>query len=156
MNKKDREVTDFEEITEIINSCDTLRLGINNGEYPYVVPLSFGFEAVDDQIVFYTHSAKKGLKLELIKKNPKVCVEIDGMNGYVETARGVTTDYRSFIGFGTAEIADYADTVKGLDLLLKHCNIAGYSAGECAKLGITTVLKITVDKYTAKRFKGNG
>ena len=36
MNRKDREVTDLKEITEIINSCDTLRLGINNGEYPYV------------------------------------------------------------------------------------------------------------------------
>ena len=154
MNRKDREVTNLKEITEIINSCDTLRLGINNGEYPYVVPLSYGFETVGDKFVFYTHSAMKGLKLDLIKANPKVCVEIDGMNGYVETARGVTTNYRSFIGFGTAEIADYNDTVKGLDLLLQHCNITGYSAEECAKLGITTVLKITVDNYAAKRFKG--
>lgn len=155
MNRKDREVTSFEEIIEIIHSCDTLRLGINNGEYPYVVPLSYGFEAVDDKFVFYTHSAMKGLKLDLIKTNPKVCVEIDGMNGYVETKTGgVTTNYRSFIGFGTAEIADYEDTVKGLELLLEHCNITGYSAEECAELGITTVLKITVDNYTAKRFKG--
>lgn len=154
MNRKDREVTDFNEITDMIASCDTLRLGIHNGEYPYVVPLSYGFEAVDDKFIFYTHSAMKGLKLDLIKKNPKVCVEIDGMNGYAETARGVTTNYRSFIGFGTAEIADYDDTVKGLDLLLQHCNVTGYSAEECAKLGITTVLKITVDTYTAKRFKG--
>lgn len=154
MNRKDREVTDLQEIIEIINSCDTLRLGIHNGEYPYVLPLSFGFEAVDDKFIFYTHSAMKGLKLDLIKANPQVCVEIDGMNGYAETARGVTTNFRSFIGFGTAEIADYDDTVKGLDLLLRHCNITGYSAEECAKLGITTVLKITVDNYTAKRFKG--
>lgn len=154
MNRKDREVTDLQEIIEIINSCDTLRLGIHNGEYPYVLPLSFGFEAVDDKFIFYTHSAMKGLKLDLIKANPKVCVEIDSMNGYAETARGVTTNFRSFIGFGTAEIADYDDTVKGLDLLLRHCNITGYSAEECAKLGITTVLKITVDNYTAKRFKG--
>ncbi len=155
MNRKDREVTDFEEITEIINSCDTLRLGINNGN----ILMLCRCPSVLKQLIiklFFIRILQKGLKLELIKKNPKVCVEIDGMNGYVETARGVTTDYRSFIGFGTAEIADYADTVKGLDLLLKHCNIAGYSAEECAKLGITTVLKITVDKYTAKRFKGNG
>lgn len=154
MNRKDREVTDFEEIKDIINSCDTLRLGIHNGDYPYVVPLSFGFEAVEDKLIFYTHSAMKGLKLDLIKANPKVCVEIDSMNGYAETARGVTTNYRSFIGFGTAEIADYEDTVKGLELLLEHCKITGYSAEECAKLGITTVLKITVENYTAKRFKG--
>ncbi len=154
MNRKDREVTDFNEIISIIDSCDTLRLGINNGEYPYVVPFSFGYEVQDNQIIFYTHCAKRGLKLDLIAENPKVCVETDAMNGYVETARGVTTDYRSFIGFGTAEIADYDDTVKGLDLLMKHCNVEGYSAEECAKLGITTVIKITVDRYTAKRFKG--
>lgn len=154
MNRKDREVTDFNEIVNIIDSCDTLRLGLHNGEYPYVVPLSYGYEAKNSKLVFYTHSAKKGLKLDLIENNPKVCVEIDGMNGYVETERGVTTNYRSFIGFGTAEIADYNDTVKGLDLLLQHCKIKGFSAEECAKLGVTTVLKITVDKYTAKRFKG--
>ncbi|MDE6505744.1 MAG: pyridoxamine 5'-phosphate oxidase family protein, partial [Eubacterium sp.] len=132
MNRKDREVTDFNEIISIIDSCDTLRLGINNGEYPYVVPLSFGYEVQDNKIIFYTHCAKRGLKLDLIAENPMVCVETDAMNGYVETARGVTTNYRSFIGFGTAEIADYDDTVKGLDLLLKHCNVEGYSAEEWA------------------------
>lgn len=153
MIRKDREITDFEEIKDIINSCNTIRIGINNGDFPYVVPLSFGFEAVDNQFIFYTHSAKKGLKLDLIKANPRVCVETDEMDGYVETARGVTTNYRSFIGFGTAEFADYKDTVKGLDLLLQHCNITGYSAEECAKLGITTVLKITVNQYSAKRYK---
>ena len=154
MNRKDREVTDFNEIISIIDSCDTVRLGINNGEYPYVVPLSFGYEVQDNKIIFYVHCAKKGLKLDLIGENSKVCVEADVMNGYVETKTGgITTDYRSFIGFGTAEIADYDDTVKGVDLLLKHCNVEGYSAEECAKLGITTVIKIAVDRYTAKRFK---
>ena len=154
MNRKDREVTDFDEILSLINSCDTIRLGIYNGEFPYVVPLSFGFEAEDNKIVFYAHCAIKGLKLDLIGENPKVCVETDAMNGYAETERGVTTDYRSFIGFGTAEIADDADTVKGLDLLMQHCGIVGYSAEECAKLGITAVIKITVEEYTAKRYKG--
>ena len=154
MNRKDREVTDFEEIVKLISSCDTIRLGMHNGAYPYVVPLSFGFEADNGNIVFYAHCAKKGLKLDLIRKNPKVCIETDAMNGYAETERAVTTDYRSFIGFGTAEIADYDDTVKGLDLLLQHCGITGYSAEECAKLGITTVIKITVDTYTAKRYSG--
>lgn len=153
MNRKDREVADFEEIIRLISSCDTIRLGINNGEYPYVVPLSFGFEAKDNKIVFYAHCAQKGLKLDLIRNNPKVCVETDAMNGYAQTKNGVTTDYRSFIGFGTAEIADYDDTVKGLELLMKHCKVTGYSAEECAKLGITAVIKITVHNYTAKRFK---
>lgn len=154
MNRKDREVTDFCEILSIINSCSTIRIGIDNGEYPYIVPLSFGFEAEDNKIIFYAHCAKKGLKLDLIKKNPRVCVETDTMNGYVNTAQGVTTDYRSFIGFGIAETADYDDTVKGLNLLMKHCEITDCSAEECAKLGITAVIKITVDQYTAKRFKG--
>ena len=36
MRRKDREVTDFSKITEIISSCDCCRLGFVDGEFPEV------------------------------------------------------------------------------------------------------------------------
>ena len=45
------EVTNLEGLFEIFKVCDTLHLAINNGQYPYVVPLSYGVECVDDHIV---------------------------------------------------------------------------------------------------------
>ena len=46
MRRGDREITDFAEILEVLKKADTIRLGLNGAPYPYVVPLSFGFEAL--------------------------------------------------------------------------------------------------------------
>lgn len=42
MRRKDREITDFDEMIKIIEKCDTCRLALNDEEYPYIVPLNFG------------------------------------------------------------------------------------------------------------------
>ena len=44
MLRKKREVTAPDEITDIIRRSTTLRVGFYGEEYPYVVPVSFGFE----------------------------------------------------------------------------------------------------------------
>lgn len=42
MRRSDREVTDFNEIVEIINKCDCIRLGFSSEPVPYILPLNFG------------------------------------------------------------------------------------------------------------------
>ena len=42
MRRKDRKVTEPEKIREIIAAWDVLRLGLADGEYPYIVPVNFG------------------------------------------------------------------------------------------------------------------
>lgn len=44
MRRKDREVTELEAVMEIIRQCDVLRLGLADGDYPYIVPMNFGWE----------------------------------------------------------------------------------------------------------------
>ena len=44
MRRKDREITDFDEIMNIINKCDTCRLALFDKEFPYIVPLNFGVD----------------------------------------------------------------------------------------------------------------
>ena len=44
MRRQDRRVTDIEEIKSILNSTRIIHLGMMDGDYPYVVPLHFGFE----------------------------------------------------------------------------------------------------------------
>ena len=68
MRRKDREVTDREEIAAMIAGMDTIRIAMNAGDGPYIVPLSFGIEEVDDGFVFYMHSAISGRKIELSAK----------------------------------------------------------------------------------------
>lgn len=43
MRRKDREVTDFDTIVGIIDECDILRLGLADGDYPYIVPVNFAY-----------------------------------------------------------------------------------------------------------------
>jgi len=67
MRRKDREVTDFQEIIEIMKKCDVCRLAFNDQGFPYVIPLNFGLDVVGDQVFLYFHSALKGKKLDLIR-----------------------------------------------------------------------------------------
>lgn len=151
MRRTDREITDINEIVDVLSRCDTVRLGLMGEDYPYIVSLSFGYEVIDGVIYIYFHGAKEGLKQELIANNNRVCVEADIFYGYRGTGFGITTTYESVIGFGTIRLADLDESIRGLDLLMEHCNAGGYSSAECMKLGTTAVYKITIDKITGKR-----
>ena len=48
MRRQDRMVTNIDEIKGILSSTRIIHLGMMDGDYPYVVPLHFGFEIVDE------------------------------------------------------------------------------------------------------------
>lgn len=150
MRRTENEIKNLADITDVLNRCDTVRIGLHGNEFPYVVPLSFGHELAGDKVVVYVHGAKEGFKHDLIAQNNKVCVEADIFYRYTKRGPGTTTEYESIIGFGTAEIAGHDDSVKGLDLLMKHCKVEG-NAEQCVALGITTVYKITLDSIIGKK-----
>ena len=77
MRRIDREVTDLTEILKIIDAAKILHLGMMEQEYPYVVPMHFGYEYAGNQLVFYLHCAKEGHKLDVMQENPHVCVELE-------------------------------------------------------------------------------
>lgn len=151
MRRNDREITDLDEIIDVLRRADTIRLGLHDEPYPYVVPLSFGFEASDGKITLYFHGAAAGLKHDLIAQNPHVCVESDILHRYAEVPpSNVTAEYESFIGFGKAERVAGDEAVKGLDFLLTHCGYDGFEYNADA-LDITAVYRITLDSFTGKR-----
>ncbi|HIR98928.1 MAG TPA: pyridoxamine 5'-phosphate oxidase family protein [Candidatus Coproplasma avistercoris] len=151
MRKSDREITAHAEVLKLLDGCDTIRVAMHDEPYPYVVPLSFGWEQTADGLFIYFHCAKEGKKLDLIARDGRVCVEADTLHGYTDTGHSVTADYESAIAFGRAERVFGSELEHGLELLLKHCKVDGYSAHECAALNITAVVKISVESITAKR-----
>ena len=60
MRRKDREITEWNELLEVVQLCDVCRLAINDGEYPYILPLNFGYDAENGKITLYFHSARDG------------------------------------------------------------------------------------------------
>ena len=153
MRRKDREVTDIQPILHIIEKAKILRLGLFDGEYPYVVPLHYGYEYAENRLVFYMHSDKEGHKLELIADNPRVCVELDGeaeliSGGEVPCMYG--SSFASVMGRGTAEIvSDENEKIKGLSLLMKHQTSRDFAiTGEMA--ATVAVIRVTLNEFTAK------
>lgn len=153
MRRSDREITHFDEIIDVLDACQTIRLGLHDEKYPYVVPLSFGWEVTGGRLYIYFHCAKEGKKADLIAENNAVCFECDILNRYVKTEKSVTADYLSVIGFGYAERVTGDDAEHGIKLLLSHCGEEG-SAKDCVLSDLVAVYKITVEEITGKkRFK---
>ena len=50
MRRKDREITDFDEMMKIIAKCDTCRLALFDDEFPYIIPLNFGTN-IEEKII---------------------------------------------------------------------------------------------------------
>ncbi len=123
MRRKDREITDRTEMLEILARCDTIRLAMHDEPYPYVVPLSFGFEAEGDALRIYCHCAKEGKKIDLLQKNPCVSFECDcGQRLYYdEEKQSCTTEYASLIGQGTVRFTgSEEEKLHGLRVLMRH------------------------------------
>ena len=151
MRKDQREVKDFDKIVGIINDCQTMRLGLNGGDYPYIVPLTFGYKAENGAITAYFHCATEGRKIDLIMTDSRACVVWDALHGYVETGHSVTADYESVIAFGKVEKCEGEEKVEGIRRILQHTGYAQYSAEQCAALPIVDVYKIECRSFTGKK-----
>lgn len=151
MRKSQREVKNFDDIINILNKCQTIRLGLFGGEYPYIVPLSFGLEVKNDKLFIYFHCAKEGKKVDLLSINDKACIEADILNGYKRTENGITADYESVIAYGNVEEVFDEEAVHGIKLLLEHCGVSGYSPEQCVMTKIVAVYKMSVDEITGKK-----
>ena len=152
MRRKDRQVTDRDEILGILERCGTIRIAFRGDEQPYAVPVSFGMEAADGRTVLYFHCARQGLKVDLARKHPRVCVEGDIFHGIEKTAHGITARYESVIGFGQCSFAEDPDEIlHGMDVLTRHYGYPGYPLDRCAGLEHLLVGKIVLDEITGKK-----
>jgi len=153
LRRTDREVTDINEILKIVDKAKILHLGLFDTEYPYVVPMHYGYENRDGNIIFYMHSAKEGHKLDLIRRNQNVCVELECdielvPGGDIPCKYGST--FSSVIGRGYAEILkDEREKIHGLKLLMM--NQTGREFEFDGSMADTVeVIRVTVHSFTAK------
>lgn len=152
MRREEFEVTDFREQLDILARCQVIRLGMYGGDYPYVIPLFFGIEEVEGHGLLYFHSAKEGLKRDLMAFNNRVCVEAEIFHGYVGQGHDMSADYESVLGFGTLAAVEGDMAIHGLKLLMEHCSgDKDYPAEDCPALPHTQVYQVSLDFLTAKR-----
>ena len=152
MRRKDREITDYKEMLDLLYRCDTIRLGLVDNGIPYVVPLSFGLDLTRGEPVIYIHGAKSGKKIDCIHQNKNVCVEADIFYKVEPWTMGITARYESVIGFGEIfEVTDEVEKEYGLKSMLEHYNHLEHPVDNCRGLPYTAVYKIVLHSLTGKR-----
>ncbi len=130
-----------EEAKLILTNAPVAHLGVVIDDAPYVTPMSFVFDG--DRILFRTMA---GRKLEAMRANPSVCVEVAR---YDET----TGDWVSVIITGQAkEVDDEELGAKAVDMLLeKYRSVLGSPlsrGGIQPIIGLPHVVEILIDDIT--------
>jgi nitroimidazol reductase NimA-like FMN-containing flavoprotein (pyridoxamine 5'-phosphate oxidase superfamily) len=133
----------------VIRSSLVCRLALADERGPYVVPMSFGYR----DGVLYFHGGATGRKVEIIRRDPRVCVEFD-VDVEIRPGKEVCRTgmkYRSVIAFGTASfVEDREEKRRALQALMNQ-----YAEGEFgfpdAAVDRTTCFKVVIEEMTGKQ-----
>jgi len=148
MRRKKKEISDESGIMAIIEKANVCRLGMVNGNKPYIVPVCFGYH--DNALYF--HGSLKGLKIDLIRKNPNVCFEFDLIAETIESENACdwSMKYQSVIGFGKAVFIESSDEKrKALSVIMAHYSDRPFQFPE-NMLKATAVIKVQIESMTGK------
>ncbi len=150
MLRGDREITDPVLLDHILREAQVCRLGMADGGEPYVVPVNFACQGGS----LYFHSALRGMKFEILRRNPRVCIEVDEALGIVsaESACAWGFRYRSVIGTGLAQfVYDSGEKRKALNLLMEK--YSGRSAWDYPdfQLDRVCIIRIDLERVTGKQ-----
>lgn len=152
MTKRELEVTDLEQIRYILDKSKILHLGLVDDGMPYIVPMNYGFTLEDGKLTIYLHGATKGYKIDVMKKNPVCCFElecdVEPFEGKVACQYG--TAYYFIIGRGKVEILENVeDKIQAMTLFMKTQTGKDFEFNE-KLVSIVSLMRIEVSEFTAK------
>ncbi len=155
MRRKDRELTNRDDIISIMKDCDVCRIGFADQGVPYIVPLNFGMVDENDQLTLYFHGASNGRKVDLAKTNPTVCFEMDCGHELCEDEKMAcefTMEFRSVIGYGQLTlIKDMDERKKALNsIMLKYTEREDFEYHQ-HYLEQISVFKLVVSEMSGKQ-----
>jgi len=156
MAKRDnaiKDIIELDELESIIKKCKVCRVGMVEGDIPYVLAMNFGYE---DQTI-WLHCAKEGKKVDILKHNNKVCLEFDTDHKLFARHETVACSwrfaYRSVLINGHALfVDDYDEKVRGLSIFMKNYSDKPF---EYSKPSVDNVLiiKIPIESITGRSFE---
>ncbi len=149
MRRADREITGKATIEGIIRRSRVCRLALADENRPYIVPLCFGYK--DNSLYF--HSAVQGKKIDIIKKNNRVCFEFDIDSEVIKADKACEwgMQYKSVVGFGQASFLEDSESKRqALDIIMQQ--YSGESSAYLeAKLKHTVIIKVDIEHMTGKQ-----
>jgi hypothetical protein len=146
----EKEIKENQEITAIIQKAEVCRIALVDGDSPYIVPVNF---AVHENHLYF-HSAMDGRKIDILRKNNKICFEMDVSTEIIKGKEPCFwgMKYLSVIGFGQAFfIENPGEKKKALDLLMeKYAGTGSFSYNEKIFKKVL-VIDIRIEKISGKK-----
>ena len=152
MTKREYQVTDEGQIRAILDAAKVLRLGLAVDNVPYIYPMNYGYTLEKGELKLYLHSAVKGNKLELLRKNPNVCFELDcdlqPFEGRVACQYGLA--YSAISGRAKAVLVeDVEEKMEAMSILMKTQTGGDFQFSE-RLVSIVAVIRLDVTEFNAK------
>jgi len=150
MRRRDKEINDRAEMESILRDAVVLHIALVDGDWPYIIPVNFGFR----ENFIYIHCAGEGKKLDLIRRNPRAAFQAE--TGVEVVHRSIPahcgTLFRSVSGKGRASIVESREEKRlALQALMDHYNRGNgkeWEFGEC--LDEVWIIRIEIESLTGK------
>ena len=155
MTEIEKEIVDVGKIDRILEKAKICRIALIDGDFPYILPMFFGYSITGGKLELYFRCEEKGKKIDIIKQNSNAAFEVEN---FIEIIPGKTPVdfvgvYQSITGTGTIEVITGIDKITGLSLIIKKYDESGQSK-ECSlseqMLNSFAVLKLTADEFCCK------
>ena len=152
MRRADREVTDRNDILKIVDQCDCLHLALMDGDYPYVIPMNFGYEDDGEKLVIYFHGATEGEKLELIAKNSHAAFSMSCAHELVpaKTPCATTFKFESVCGRGLIHMVEGDEKMHALSVIMTQYDKEKTYTFEEKHARAVSVFRLDVESFTGK------
>ena len=153
MRRKDREVTDYSRMLDILHACDCCRLGLVDDGEAYIVPMNFGIAQEEGNLILYFHTATEGRKIDLLKKQTVVAFQADTAHRLQtgEAANDFSYYYACIMGKGTAELLSQPeDKIRGFQSIMAHYSPKTDWDFDLPCLDRVYVIKLTVTDWSSK------
>ncbi len=150
MRRKEKEITDRNELHQIIRDSLICHLACCLDDQPYLVPLSFGY----DGHTVYFHTAKDGKKIKYLVLNPRVCLAFESevkLQTDLDLACNWTFHFRSVIAYGTAEeLIDPDSRASAIKQIMLHYSDRDWKISD-NELSRTILWRVQLDEITGKK-----
>ncbi len=122
---------------------------VDEGE-PYVIPVNFGYS----DGALYIHSAPAGRKMDVLRRNPRVCFEIESsatITRHLEPCHW-GAKARSVVGYGRVEVVtDDQEKRRGLDIIMAQCGKTDRSDYDEKHLARMIILRVPIESLSCKQ-----
>ncbi len=142
-----------ETLHAVIHACDVCYVAmVDENQLPYVLPFNFAF----DGEFIYLHSAPEGKKIDIINKNPKLCIAFSTghelYRQHEDVACSWSMKFQSVIVSGeNSFIETYDEKIRILNMVMKKYSGRDEFKYSAPAVNNVKVFKIKITEITGKQ-----